>query len=208
MRNDICAIGSRLFQRGRRSKSAGFRGIFLLLWMTIGATHLTEAGSRQTENLILITLDGRRIEEMFSGIDLKVLRLVNKRVQLGENPLYRKFWAPTPQQRRVELMPFFWGTWMKEYGSIFGNRSRNSNVLISNKHRFSYPGYSEILTGEAHDDVIDSNENRQNPFPTVLDFLRDRLSPDGFQSGCVRILGDDAVDRNPSEGIDHGQCGI
>ncbi len=65
---------------------------------------------------------------------------------------------------------------MRESGSIFGNRSQSSNVLISNRHRFSYPGYSEILTGEAHDDVIDSNENRQNPFPTVLDFLRDRLS--------------------------------
>jgi len=135
-------------------------------------------GSRQTENLILITLDGIRIEEMFAGIDLKVLRLVNKKGRLVDHPLYRKFWAPTPKQRRAKLMPFFWGTWMRESGSIFGNRSQSSNVLLSNRHRFSYPGYSEILTGEAHDDVIDSNENRQNPFPTVLDFLRDRLTAD------------------------------
>ena len=178
MGNQINANGSRPSQRVRRPKPRGFSGglVLLLLWITIGSTDLAAVGSRQTENLILITLDGLRIEEMFAGIDLKVLRLINKKGKLEDYPLYRKFWAPTPRQRRTKLMPFFWGTWMKKFGSIFGNRSRNSNVLISNRHRFSYPGYSEILTGEAHDDVIDSNENRQNPFPTVLDFLRDRLS--------------------------------
>ena len=44
-----------------------------------------------------------------------------------------------------------------------------SVVTLTNTHRFSYPGYSEILTGEAHDDVIKSNDRVQNPYPTVLE---------------------------------------
>ena len=40
------------------------------------------------------------------------------------------------------------------------------------RHRFSYPGYSEIATGAAHDTEIDSNDNRRNPFPTVLEIVR------------------------------------
>lgn len=48
-------------------------------------------------------------------------------------------------------------------------------MKLTNRHRFSYPGYSEILTGEAHDDVINSNSKIQNPFPTVLEYLKDRL---------------------------------
>jgi Metalloenzyme superfamily len=72
-------------------------------------------------------------------------------------------------------MPFFWGTWIKQYGCIYGNRSLGSTVQLSNRHRFSYPGYAEILTGEAHDDVISNNDNKRNPFPSVLEFLKRRL---------------------------------
>jgi hypothetical protein len=48
-------------------------------------------------------------------------------------------------------------------------------VRLANRHRFSYPGYAEILLGEPQDDVIDSNDPVQNPFATVLEVLRDRL---------------------------------
>lgn len=47
---------------------------------------------------------------------------------------------------------------------------------ITNSHRFSYPGYAEILTGEAHDEVIKSNDAVQNPYETVLELVRRRLS--------------------------------
>jgi hypothetical protein len=40
---------------------------------------------------------------------------------------------------------------------------------------FSYPGYSEILTGQAHDDVIDSNDKKRNPYPSVLEFLKRKM---------------------------------
>jgi hypothetical protein len=73
-------------------------------------------------------------------------------------------------------MPFFWGTLMKQHGSIAGNRALGSEVRLSNRHWFSYPGYAEILLGVAHDDEIKSNDPIQNPHRTVLEFLRDRFS--------------------------------
>ena len=78
-------------------------------------------------------------------------------------------------------MPFFWGVLMKKYGSIAGNRKLGSTVQITNGHRFSYPGYSEILTGQAHDDVIDSNDKKRNPNTTVLEFLKRKLRLDSRQ---------------------------
>jgi hypothetical protein len=45
-------------------------------------------------------------------------------------------------------------------------------VRVTNKHWFSYPGYSEIATGAARDAEIASNDNRRNPFPSVLEIVR------------------------------------
>jgi hypothetical protein len=75
-------------------------------------------------------------------------------------------------------MPFFWRSLVTEQGSIAGNRAHGSIVRVTNRHRFSYPGYAEILVGEAHDDVIDSNDKRRNPYPTVLEFLKRKLRLD------------------------------
>jgi len=72
-------------------------------------------------------------------------------------------------------MPFFWGTLMREHGSIAGNRALGSRVYLTNRHWFSYPGYSEMLVGRTQDDVIKSNDPVQNPSRTVLEFLRERL---------------------------------
>lgn len=130
----------------------------------------------RTENVILVTLDGARTEEVFGGLDIEVLRAQTKKGAVEETQLYRRYWAPTPQERRLKLMPFFWGTLLKEHGSIAGNRALGSTARLTNRHRFSYPGYSEILTGQAHDDVIDSNDRKQNPYTTVLEFLRRKLN--------------------------------
>ena len=72
-------------------------------------------------------------------------------------------------------MPFFWGTLMRKHGSIAGNRALGSRVYLTNRHWFSYPGYSEMLVGRTQDDVIKSNDPVQNPSRTVLEVLRERL---------------------------------
>ena len=129
------------------------------------------------DNVILITLDGARVQEMFGGLDLEILRSTLKKGQTAEDqPVYRRFWAETAAARREKLMPFFWKTLMSEHGSIAGNGMLGSAVRLTNRHRFSYPGYSEMLVGEAHDDVIKSNDPIRNPNRTVLETVRERLA--------------------------------
>ncbi len=129
----------------------------------------------KTENVILITLDGPRTQEVFGGLDLDILKAKTTRGKVEDTELYKKYWAATPEERRTKVMPFFWNTLMKEHGSIAGNRSLGSTVMTTNKLWFSYPGYSEILTGQAHDDVINSNDKKRNPYPSVLEFLKRKL---------------------------------
>src|SRR5919204_6513403 len=78
-------------------------------------------------------------------------------------------------------MPFFWTTLMLSHGSIAGNAERGSSARVTNRHRFSYPGYAEMLVGQPHDDEIDSNDKKRNPHPTVLEFLKQALHLDRRQ---------------------------
>ncbi len=123
--------------------------------------------------VMLVTLDGARIEEVFGGFDSAIVQSQLKAGQrLEDHALYRKYWAPTADARREKLMPFFWGTLMRSHGSIAGNPALGSRVHLTNRHWFSYPGYSEILVGRAHDEVIKSNDRVRNPNRTVLEFLQ------------------------------------
>jgi hypothetical protein len=147
----------------------------LIVLAAFGEGNIT-AGQAVSPKLILITLDGARIEEIFDGLDLTALRSTLRQNQtVEERPVYRRFWAETPEQRREKLMPFFWATLMREHGSIAGNVRIGSSVTLTNRHRFSYPGYAEILLGQAHDDVIASNDPVRNPYVTVLEELKRSL---------------------------------
>ncbi len=139
----------------------------LAAWLT------TTVLAQSPQSVVLITLDGARIEELFGGLDREILKSqLTDRQRIEDQTVYQRFWAETPEARREKLMPFFWGTLMREHGSVAGNPARASRVHLSNGHWFSYPGYSEILTGRAHDDTIKSNDPIRNPYPTVLEFLQ------------------------------------
>lgn len=155
---------------------------FVLLF-TLGVVLLSpfaplHAGQRPVasgDNVVLVTLDGARTEEVFGGLDLDVLKSTLKKGQTAEQTTtYRRFWAATPEDRRRTLMPFLW-TLVATQGSIAGNRRLGSVVRLRNAHWFSYPGYSEMLVGEPHDAEIKSNDPRRNPFATVLETIRERL---------------------------------
>lgn len=125
-----------------------------------------------TDAVILITLDGARTQEVFGGLDTAVLKSTLKEDQkVEDSPLYKRFWAPTPEERRRKILPFFW-TLVTEQGSIAGNRALGSSVTLRNRMWFSYPGYAEILGGDAFDKDITSNDPIQNPRETVLERLR------------------------------------
>lgn len=122
--------------------------------------------------VILVTLDGARAEEIFGGLDTAIVASQLKPPQrLDDQPIYKRYWAATPEERRAKLLPFFWGTLMREHGSVAGNAALGSRVHLTNHQWFSYPGYAEMLLGRAHDDTITSNDPDRNPYPTVLEFL-------------------------------------
>lgn len=125
------------------------------------------AWAQPAQNLILVTLDGVRWQEIFNGADSTLLfDPVYSRDTAGAR---KAFWAPTPAERRTMLTPFLWNTIGKQ-GQLYGNRQRGSRMNVSNPHWFSYPGYNEILSGYA-DDRITSNDKIDNPNVTVLEFL-------------------------------------
>lgn len=145
--------------------------VFAVTCLAAVVGHVSAQG--RTENVVLMTIDGARYQEVFGGLDAEILQSTTTN-PVDTLPVHRQFWAANPEERRLKLMPFFWGTLMTQ-GSIAGNPAAGSTVRITNGHRFSYPGYSEILTGEAKDDVIKSNDPIQNPFETVLEFVKRRL---------------------------------
>jgi hypothetical protein len=152
----------------------------VLMWgvCLLAAPDLT--AQQDIHNVVLVTLDGARHQEIFGGLDAAILQSMDEKRPVEQHPSYGKYWAPTPEERRMKLMPFFWGTLMTE-GSIAGNPRLGSIVKVTNRHWFSYPGYAEILTGEAHDSEINSNDLKQNPFETVLEFVRRKLRLDRRQ---------------------------
>jgi len=129
---------------------------------------LVNAQDHQTENIILITLDGLRWQEVFKGSDSLMVDDTGMIKEAGS--LLKEFWNENPVQRRKMLMPFFWQTIAKE-GQIYGNRAYGNLVDNSNKMWFSYPGYNEVLAGFADDVRINSNSKINNPNVTFLEYL-------------------------------------
>jgi len=129
------------------------------------------APGRKAENVILVTLDGVRVEEVFGGMAAELnSKAAGGAMEPGD--VARRFKRPTPEERREALFPFLW-TVMAREGQLFGDPAKGSLVRVVNGFFFSYPGYNELLTGAA-DPRIDSNEIGTNPNANVLDWLEGR----------------------------------
>lgn len=130
------------------------------------------AQTRKTTNLILVTADGMRWQDLFTGIDPALMREKDAGMtETGAPELRDRLWKPRPAERRMALMPYFWGT-LAPAGVVLGNLAQGSSVQVTNRYRVSYPGYSEILTGRAQDDVIRGNDPVQNPTSSFLQFVK------------------------------------
>ena len=138
------------------------------------------------ERLVVVSFDGVRVQEMFGGLDRDLFQAILGKTPVESHPLHEAFWAPTAEARRLALMPFLWGDLLTRHGSIVGNQDKGSVMRLGNRHRFSYPGYAELMLGVAHDDEVTSNDNRRYPHDTVLQFLRRSL---GVPSERVALFG-------------------
>ncbi|BDD12130.1 hypothetical protein FUAX_45620 (plasmid) [Fulvitalea axinellae] len=135
----------------------------LLVGLTVPAMSQTK-----TENVFLITLDGLRWQELYTGADPQLIG--HKEYVDHPEELKKAFWRDSPEARRRALMPFFWST-LKAEGQLHGNRLKGSKTDCTNNMWFSYPGYNEILSGKADDIRIHSNDKFDNPNPTLIGFV-------------------------------------
>lgn len=153
----------------------------------------TLAQETETKNLIIITLDGLRWQEVFEGADAEIL--FQERFVTDKNVI-KTFWSPLPSERRMKLMPFLWQT-IGTQGQIYGNRKYNNRVDCTNPHWFSYPGYSEMLLGFV-DWRVRSNKPINNPNRTVLDFIQ---SQPGFKNRVATFATWDMIENMACEKI-------
>lgn len=151
-------------------------GMVVLLLLCLSATAGAEL---KTRNVVLITSDGLRWQEVFGGADRELMTFGVK----NTNGLTRDFWRDTAEARRETLLPFFWGE-IARNGQLIGNQAKGSTVRVSNGKNFSYPGYNEIVTGIA-DPRIDSNDKKPNPNTNVFEWINQQR---GFV-GKVSVLG-------------------
>lgn len=131
------------------------------------------AAELATENVILVTLDGVRTQEIFSGMDAALAAAAVKQVYTDIEVVGERYQADTAKARREKLMPFFWGT-LAPSGMVFGNAEHGSRVQVTNAIKWSTPGYSEILTGIV-DPVIVDNSPQRYPNQTILEYVVEQL---------------------------------
>ncbi len=150
--------------------------------------------SQTAENIIIITTDGLRWQELFMGMDSAIAN--NNKFNQGDSAaIFKKYWADNPIERRKKIMPFFWGT-IQNNGQIYGNRNLDNKVDNANPYWFSYPGYSEIFTGYP-DTAINSNSYPPNPHTTLLEFLnrqpkyKNKVAAFGAWNAFDRILNEE-----------------
>jgi hypothetical protein len=140
------------------------------------------AADLKTRNVVLITTDGLRWQEVFQGAD--ELLLSKEFGNVGNtNALRKEFWRATPEARREVLLPFLWGK-VAQSGQLWGNRTKGSEVRVSNGRNFSYPGYNEFLTGYP-DPKIDSNDKVLNANTNVFEWLNSKADFRGRVAAVV-----------------------
>ena len=138
--------------------------VLLSLFLSSAATGV----ELKTHNIFLITTDGLRWEEVFRGADEAMINETFGRIS-DTNAVRAKYWRASPAERRAALMPFLWSTGVQQ-GQLLGNRNLKCDFRVSNPHHFSYPGYSEFLTGVV-DPTIQSNDKILNRNTNVFEYL-------------------------------------
>lgn len=125
------------------------------------------SAQQKTENIVIVTLDGMRWQEVFGGADSVLLR--NKNFTRDSAETSKKFWNDDILARRKKLFPFLWST-VAQSGQLYGNRTYDNKVDNANRYKFSYPGYNEIFTGYP-DIAVNSNDKNRNKNINVLEFI-------------------------------------
>ncbi|HEY5647495.1 MAG TPA: hypothetical protein VIS76_16205, partial [Pseudomonadales bacterium] len=98
--------------------------LFLTIVFILAAA-VAEGAERRTQNVILVTLDGVRTEEIFGGLQEEIAahsaKQIYSEIEYGRD----RYGADSAAERRRLLMPFFWGE-LVPAGMLFGNTDAGS----------------------------------------------------------------------------------
>jgi hypothetical protein len=106
----------------------------LILATVVVAASLLSLNSKAADNVVLVTLDGLRWQEVFSGADKNLID--NTDFVADTDELKALFWRDDQTKRTQALMPFFSETLAKQ-GVLIGDRTQGSFMSVSNPWYFS-----------------------------------------------------------------------
>lgn len=141
---------------------------FTILFIS-GYSLLFSQAVPKTQNIILVTWDGFRWQELFDGADKRLIK--KKKFVRSPGETKKEFWSDDVKARREKLTPFIWNT-MAMQGVVIGNRHAGCRMQVTNPYNFSYPGYNEIFSGFG-DKRVNSNDYPDNPNINLFDVLQE-----------------------------------
>lgn len=141
------------------------KSILVLLCCLLTGSLFAQKG--KVANVVIVTLDGMRWQEVFGGVDSALMN--DPRFTYDTKELATTFWHNDAAVRRSKLFPFLWGT-VAAGGQLHGNRAFNNFVDVANPYKFSYPGYNELFTGFP-DTLVNSNDKVWNKNVNVLEWI-------------------------------------
>lgn len=147
----------------------------LKLIILVVLVNSVQAQTHKTENIVIVTLDGMRWQEVFGGADSALIN--NTKYTKDTAGTKSKYWSNNADERRKKLFPFLWST-VAQQGQLYGNRHYNNYVNNANPYWFSYPGYNEIFTGYP-DTAVNSNDKIYNKNTNVLEFINKQKGYEG-----------------------------
>ena len=133
------------------------------------------SAQNKTRNLVIVTLDGLRWQEVFRGADSALVNI--KEYNPDKKGITESFIRESPEARRSLLMPFLWSTVVQK-GQLYGNRDLGNKAEVANTFRFSYPGYNELFTGFP-DPRVNSNDKVPNPNTNLLEYINKQKGFEG-----------------------------
>src|SRR6476620_9226595 len=96
----------------------------LMFFITFGTCAQT------VDNIIIITTDGFRWQEVFKGMDSAIAN--NRKFNEGDSSyIFEKYWDNNESERRKKLLPFFWSV-VQSRGQLYGNRTLGNKVNNAN----------------------------------------------------------------------------
>jgi len=149
---------------------------FLLVAVSLLLATPLVAEPLQTRNVILVTLDGVRVEEVFAGLDEVAAANDEQKIYSEIATARERYGAGNAGQKRAALMPNFW-LQLAPQGLILGNPAHDNHVIVQNQAGWSRPGYTELMTGGPRVEVEDYDDQRF-AHKTVLEVAQEQLKLD------------------------------